>query len=235
MANPRLFRCIDKAVQDYSMIAENDRILLAASGGKDSTALADYLAFRKRRTDFTVTALHISTELENSKQAELEALFQNWGIEFIVKKISVLSRLKSGQKMNCWWCSTQRRTELLNFAIENGFNKIAFGHHLDDILETALMNVFTKERLVGMPPVLRLDKFPITIIRPLAMADIPMIKAHVRAAGYASSTCTCQYQSNSHRKIARSRLEALTGGSYCLKLKLFNALKKENIVLDYLH
>ena len=228
MANPKLFRVIDKAVKDYSMIEVGDKILLAASGGKDSTALAEYLSFRKTRTDFSVTALHISTELENAQLTNLETLFQNWQIDFIVKHISVLGRLKSGQKMNCWWCSTQRRLELLNFALEFGYNKIAFGHHLDDILETVLMNVFTKGRLVGMPPILQFDKFPIKIIRPLALADIPTIQSHV-------TTCTCEYQSNSHRKIARERLQNLTGGNYELKLKLFNALKKDNIVIDYLN
>ncbi len=235
MANPKLFRTIDRAVKDYTMIETGDKILLAASGGKDSTALADYLAFRKTRTDFSVTALHISTELENAPLAELKKLFHDWNIELVIKRIGVLARLKPGQKMSCWWCSTQRRVELLNFALEHGYNKIAFGHHLDDILETALMNIFTKEKLVGMPPVLPFDKFPITVIRPLALADIPMIKAHVESRGYASATCTCDYQSNSHRKVARTRLQNLTGGSYELKLKLFNALKKENIVLDYLH
>jgi PP-loop domain protein len=235
MANPKLFRVIDKAVKDYSMIEVGDKVLLAASGGKDSTALAEYLSFRKTHTDFSVTALHISTELENAQLTNLETLFKNWQIDFIVKHISVLGRLKSGQKMNCWWCSTQRRLELLNFALEFGYNKIAFGHHLDDILETVLMNVFTKGRLVGMPPILQFDKFPIKIIRPLALADIPMIQSHVTTRGYASTTCTCEYQSNSHRKVARERLQNLTGGNYELKLKLFNALKKDNIVIDYLN
>lgn len=235
MANPKLFRVVDKAVKDYSMIEENDKILLAASGGKDSTALAEYLAFRRRRSNFFVLALHISTELENAKLKELEELFSNWDIELRIKKIGVLSRLKKGQKMNCWWCSTQRRSELISFAIENGFNKIAFGHHLDDILETALMNIFTKGKLVSMPPKLQLEKFPLTIIRPLALADLPMIKQHVQNASYASTTCTCQYQSKSHRKIAREQLERLTLGKYELKLKLFNAFKKENIMPEYLH
>lgn len=235
MANPKLFRVIDKALQDYRMISDGDKILLAASGGKDSTALAEYLAYRQRRTRFSVCALHISTELENAKLDDLQKLFNGWGIELRIKKIAVLSRLKADQKMNCWWCSSQRRNELLNFALENGYNKIAFGHHLDDILETALMNIFTKAKLVGMPPVLQLDKFPVTIIRPLALADVAMIRQHVLQAGYASSTCTCAYQSNSHRKTARKQLEKLTDGNYALKVKLFTALKKENIILEYLH
>ena len=235
MANPKLFRAIDKAVKDYAMISDGDRILLAASGGKDSTALADYLSFRKKRTDFFIQAMHISTEMENAQLDAIETLFCRWKIPLYTLKISIKNRLKQGQKMNCYWCSTQRRTELIKYALDNGFTKIAFGHHLDDILETALMNIFTKERLVGMPPILKLEKFPITIIRPLALTDIATIKQHVHERSYASYTCTCPYQSNSHRKLARTRLEALTGGSYVLKIKLFNALKQQNIVSDYLH
>lgn len=235
MANPALFRAIDKAVKDYNMLEEGDSVLLAASGGKDSTALAQYLSFRRQRTRFSVQALHISTELENANLEALETLFKSWEIPLTIKKISVLARLKPNQKMNCWWCSTQRRCELLQYALDNGCNKIAFGHHLDDILETVLMNIFTKEKLVGMPPVLKFTKFPITIIRPLALADVKMIRRHAERENYLSYTCTCQYQSNSHRKIARQRLEQLTGGRYDLKLKLFNSLKPENIILDYLH
>lgn len=235
MANPKLFRLADKAVLEYSMIETNDKILLAASGGKDSTALAEYLAFRKKRTTFSVEALHISTELENADLTILKKLYEKFCIKLEIKEIKILERLKAGKKMNCWWCSSQRRAELLKYALEGGFNKIAFGHHIDDILETALMNIFTKARLFSMPPVLKLNKFPITIIRPLALADIPTIQNHVTQQGYISSTCTCNYQSNSHRKIARKQLAKLTDNKYALKLKLFTALKKENVILEYLH
>lgn len=232
MANPKLFRTIDRAVKDYTMIETGDKILLAASGGKDSTALADYLAFRKTRTDFSVTALHISTELENAPLAELEKLFHDWNIELVIKRIGVLARLKPGQKMSCWWCSTQRRVELLNFALEHGYNKIAFGHHLDDILETLLMNALQKGELSTMPPRLKYDKYPVTIIRPLCLADERTIIDHAEKSGYKSITCTCTYQDNSARKKARSKLEELTVGSPALKRRLFEALK--NIKQEYL-
>lgn len=235
MSNPKLFRTIDKAVQEYNMIGEDDNILLAASGGKDSTALAEYLSFRKRRSRFYVKALHISTEFENANLEKLKKLFSGWDIELQIQKISVFDRLRADTKMSCWWCSTQRRSELFKFAVENGFNKIAFGHHLDDILETVFMNIFTKGKLSGMPPILKFEKLPITIIRPLAFADLNMIKKHIEKSSYVSFTCTCAYQSQSHRKIARKQLQLATDGKYDLKLKLFNSLKKENINLDYLH
>ena len=230
MANPKLFRTIDKAVSEYNMIEAGDRILIAASGGKDSTALTEYFAARlqRRHPVFEVAALHIATDIGSEFAPELAARFKSWGIDLTVKTISVLERLKTGKKMNCWWCSSQRRLELSKYAQEHGFNKIALGHHLDDILETALMNALTKGELAAMPPVLKFEKFPLTFIRPLCLADIPMIIRHAEMQGYISSTCTCSYQDNSGRKTARSRLDKLTDGNYELKRKLFDALRNIN-------
>ena len=230
MANPKLFRTIDKAVSQYNMIETGDRILIAASGGKDSTALAEYFAMRIKRQHpvFEVAALHIATDIGSIFMPELEQRFMDWGIHLTIKTISVLKRLKAGRKMNCWWCSAQRRLELNRYAQEHGFNKIALGHHLDDILETALMNALTKGELAAMPPVLKFDTFPVTFIRPLCLADIPMIVRHAEMQGYISSTCTCSYQENSGRKSARCRLNKLTDGKYELKRKLFAALGNVN-------
>jgi len=160
MANPKLFRIIDRAVFNYNMIQENDRILLAASGGKDSTALAEYFSMRLKRPvpHFAIHALHIATDIAPSFSNEIIKKFEQWNIPLTIKTVSVLERLKPGKKMNCWWCSAQRRTELNKFAIENGYNKIALGHHLDDILETLLMNSLQKGILATMPPVLKFQK-----------------------------------------------------------------------------
>jgi hypothetical protein len=73
--------------------------------------------------------------------------------------------------MNCYWCSTQRRTELIRYAMERGFNKIALGHHLDDAVETLLMNMLYKGEIGGMLPLLRYRKYPLSIIRPLVLCE----------------------------------------------------------------
>jgi tRNA(Ile)-lysidine synthase TilS/MesJ len=235
MANPKLFRVIDHGVAKYDMIEEGDRILIGASGGKDSTALVEYFGQRMKRPSgpkFEAAALHISTEIGSPLAPEIRERFQEWGIPLHVVQVSVLGRLKEGKTMNCWWCSTQRRTELNEFAMAGGWNKIALGHHMDDILETLLMNALVKGELSTMPPRLKYDKYPVTVIRPLCFADIPMIVRHATEHGYISATCTCDYQDNSGRKSARSKLEALTEGRYDEKRKLFEALG--NIKTDYL-
>ena len=234
MLQPKLFRIIDKAIFEYQMIEDGDKILIGASGGKDSTALVEYFAHRRRqgRERFEFTALHVSTEIAPPFDPGLRQLFASWGVEPVTIPVGVLERLKPGRSMNCWWCSTQRRTELNEYAMANGYNKIALGHHLDDILETLLMNALGKGELSTMPPRLKYEKYPVTIIRPLCFADVATIIAHAQDSGYISATCTCDYQENSGRKDARRRLEALTEGNPAEKRRLFQALR--NIKEEYL-
>ncbi|MBR6155221.1 MAG: tRNA 2-thiocytidine biosynthesis protein TtcA [Treponema sp.] len=235
MSQPKLFSLIDKAVYDYKLIEKGDRILIGASGGKDSTALVEYFANRlKRKTDdFSFTAIHIETDFEGCTMSpRLREQFKTWNVEAVNYFVDVQNRIKEGHKMNCYWCSTQRRNELISYALKNGYNKIALGHHLDDILETLLMNMLFKAKLFTMPPRLDYKKYPLTIIRPLCYADVETIKEHASQAGYISTTCTCMYQDNSGRKDARARLQALTNGDRRAKEKLFESLR--NINTEYL-
>ena len=235
MGQPKIFSIIDKAIYDYNMIEDGDKILIGASGGKDSTALIEYFANRKKRKDsnFTFTAIHIETDFEAcTMNPKLRKQFENWNVELINYFVDVENRVKDGFKMSCYWCSNQRRNELVHFALKNGYNKIALGHHLDDILETVLMNMLTKAELSTMPPRLNYEKYPLSIIRPLCYVDVQTIKEHAAKVGYIATTCTCMYQDNSGRKDARARLEALTNGDRKAKEKMFASLK--NINVEYL-
>ena len=234
MPQPLLFRIIDKAIFEYNLIEENDRILVGASGGKDSTALIEYFAQRKKqnREKFDFTALHIETEIAPPFDEKLAEKFRDWGVDLQIIPVKVLERLKPGRKMNCWWCSTQRRTELNEYAMANGYNKIALGHHMDDILETLLMNALQKGEFSTMPPRLKYDKYPVTIIRPLCFADLETIIEHATEHNYISSTCTCNYQDNSVRKKARKKLESLVEGNSAEKRRLFESLR--HIKTEYL-
>lgn len=234
MGQPFLFDLIDKAVIDYNLIEDGDKILVASSGGKDSTALVHYFAMRSRRpnANFTWDAFHVQTEITPPLPSALVSLFEKWGVKPINQFVQVLGRLKDGNKMNCWWCSTQRRSELLKYAIKNGYTKIALGHHMDDILETLLMNMLHKAKLSAMPARFKYDKYPMKVIRPLCYATEDTIIEHAKQFEYISMTCTCSYQDNSARKEARRLLENLTDGKKKSKEKLFWSLK--NIDARYL-
>lgn len=231
---PKLSSLIDKAVFDYDLIEPGDRILIGASGGKDSTALIEYFAARSKRPDcnFSYKAVHVKSDFASDFPDGIHKLIEQWNATFEIINVNILERVKENQKMSCYWCSTQRRTELLNYALTNGFNKIALGHHMDDILETFLMNMLEKGNLSTMIPKMQYEKWPVTIIRPLAYASENRIIKQAKEAGYYGYTCTCNFQENSSRKEARKRLEILTGGDEKAKERMFKALK--NVQPEYL-
>ena len=224
---PKISSLIDKAIFDYNLIENGDRILLGASGGKDSTLLINYFANRSKRPNknFEYEAVHIQTDFASPFPNEIKELFKDWNVPFHSIYVNTLERVQEGQKMSCYWCSTQRRTELLRYAIDNKFNKIALGHHMDDILETLLMNMLNKGELSAMPPCLKYDNFPITIIRPLCYVSENRIIDYASEKGFKKYTCTCNYQDNSTRKEARCLLEKLTEGDNTKKERLFASLK----------
>lgn len=229
-----VYSFIDKAIYDYNMIEDGDRILVGASGGKDSTVLIEYLANRLKRknANFSFTALYCKSDFASPLPEKILEAFKEWNIDFKIIDVDVLARLKEGHKMSCYWCSSQRRLELNRYAAENGYNKVALGHHLDDILETALMNALHKGVLSTMIPRLKYDKFPVTILRPLCYTPQEMIIEHAKKQGYYGYTCTCNYQENSTRKDARKKIELITDGNTSDKIRLFKALK--NVNLEYL-
>lgn len=234
MEKNRLYSLIDKAVFDYKLIEKGDRILIGASGGKDSTALIEYFSNRLRRpnANFSFTALYIHTDFAPPLPQGIIDSFKEWNVDFRQLQVNTLERVKTGQKMSCYWCSSQRRLELNRYAAENGYNKVCLGHHLDDILETFLMNALHKGVMSTMIPRLKYDKFPVTIIRPLCYTPVEVIIEHAKKNGYFGYTCTCNYQENSGRKDARKKLEILTDGDEKTKMRLMTALK--NVNLEYL-
>ncbi len=228
-------KLVEVALRRYAMIEEGDRILLAVSGGKDSMALACDLGAKRRwwPVGYELQALHVATEFgDPTTPKTLASLLGSWDIPFEAITVSVQGRLKPGRSMNCYWCSTQRRTELIRYAMEHGFNKIALGHHLDDAVETLLMNMLYKGEIGGMLPLLRYRKYPLSIIRPLILCEERQLIEYGRDRGYMSTVCTCGYGSESKRREVRARVALLTGNSGSMKRRLFESTGKIN--LEYL-
>jgi tRNA 2-thiocytidine biosynthesis protein TtcA len=216
-----------KTVLERNLISDGDHILIAVSGGKDSTVLAWALsAIRPAiKVSYELAALHISTDFcACCKKSILAQLLEEWNIPFIDLFVPVIGRLKEGEKMNCYWCSTQRRTELIKYAIKNNFNKIALGHHLDDIIETFFINLCTKGELSTMPISLKYRKFPVSLIRPLAYLEERQIIACADAKNFLKAACTCPYGINSKRRDIRQRIAGFTGSSGAVKRRILKAL-----------
>lgn len=226
---------VHKAIDRYGLIVPGDRVLIAASGGKDSTTLAWALSeIRKRRGgDFEVSALHISSDFcACCKKVALAKLLESWNVPFDDLQVPIIGRLKPGESMNCYWCSSQRRMELIAYARAGNFQKIALGHHLDDILETFFMNMVQQAKLSSMPVKIPYEKYPVTLIRPLAMVEERQIITFSEDAGFRAKACTCPYGKTSQRRTMRAKLATFFDNDSAAKRRVFESLHHVN--LDYL-
>jgi tRNA 2-thiocytidine biosynthesis protein TtcA len=216
-----------KTIMERKLVQEGDKVLIAVSGGKDSSVLAWALSGIKPalKFNYTLGAVHISTDFcACCKKSILIQRLEEWGIPYTDLFVPVIGRLKNGKKMNCYWCSTQRRTELLKYAVENGYNKIALGHHLDDIIETFFMNMCRQGILSAMPILLRYRKYPVSLIRPLALLEEKQIISCADELKILKTACTCPFGQNSERKVMRKQITGLTGGSGAVKRRILSAL-----------
>ncbi|MDR2481815.1 MAG: tRNA 2-thiocytidine biosynthesis TtcA family protein [Spirochaetaceae bacterium] len=220
-------KLVTKASLEHNLIEEGDKILIAVSGGKDSTVLAYALSSVRKaiKAKYELAAIHISSDFCSCcKKLSLKTLLENWDIPFYDIFVPVIARLKPNEKMNCYWCSTQRRGALIDYAMKNNFNKIALGHHLDDIIETFFMNMTSSGRLTGMPVRLTYKKYPVTLIRPLSYLEERQIITCADENGFLKAACTCPYGRNSNRMVIRKRIADFTGGSGSVKRRIYNAL-----------
>nr|WP_281389164.1 tRNA 2-thiocytidine biosynthesis TtcA family protein [Spirochaeta isovalerica] len=210
------------------MIEPGDKIALAVSGGKDSLTMAYFLALKANsdyHINFDIHAVHIRTDFDNSvDKSGFEQFLKDEGIPLTVIDVPVLKRLKPGRKMNCYWCSSQRRMELMKFASQSGCNKIALGHHMDDILETFFMNMAYKGEMSTMLPVLKFDNYDQTLIRPLALVKEKEIIRFAEEKGISRITCTCNFDTQSKRKEMRSVINFMAEKDESIRDNLFKAM-----------
>ncbi len=165
-------RLTGRAIADFDMIQQGDRILVAVSGGKDSYTLLDVLEKLRRRSPvkYTLTAVHIDTGAPGMRSGLVESYLTQNGYESIIEHTQILRialKHNDNQKLLCALCSRLRRGYLYRIASKTGHNKVALGHNMDDVIETLLMNVFFNGQVKAMPAVSVSDNYGVTVIRPL--------------------------------------------------------------------
>lgn len=208
----RISTRFNKGVVKYRLIDDGDKILIGLSGGKDSLALLELLAKRSRilKPKFSVVAVHVSMT-NIPYQADLNYLreySESLGVPFVHYETS-FDPSTDTRKSPCFLCSWNRRKALFTVAKEQGCNKIALGHHMDDILETLLMNLTFQGAFSTMPPKLVMKKFEMTIIRPMCMVHEADLQELAEVRNYRKQVKHCPYETQSNRTDMKGVLKQL--------------------------
>ena len=235
----KIIRLVDekfkRALRDYLLIDDGDHVLIGLSGGKDSLALVELLGKRMKifKPAFKITAVHVT--LDNipyqSDLDYLKAYSESFGIPFVHYRTSY-DESAPGKKPVCFLCSWHRRKALFEAARNLGCNKIALGHHMDDIVETLLLNMFYQGSFGTMPPKLKMRKFDMTIIRPMALLTEKEVIELERIRGFKKQIKNCPHEKDSSRGDAKKLISELEKWNPEVRQSIWAAM--QNIKPEYL-
>ena len=233
MDTRRLLSYVRRAVDDYEMINEGDRICVGISGGKDSLALLAGLAnlryFYPKK--FELVALTVDMGFDGVDFSEIEALCRELNVPYHVKKTEIAQIIFDirKEKNPCSLCAKMRRGVLHSTAKELGCNKIAFGHHFDDVVETFMLNLFHEGRIGCFQPVTYLSRADITLIRPLVYMPEKDVRYFANRENLPVVKSPCPADGHTEREETKKLLDTLERQHKGLRHRIFGAIQRGEV------
>jgi tRNA 2-thiocytidine biosynthesis protein TtcA len=229
-------RLMGKAIHSRDMIRDGDHIMVAVSGGKDSLSLLWLLKERIKRVpiSYRVTAVHVDPGFGADSAGQMEAFFLAHGFEYRVIRsdFGPLAHSPENRENPCFLCSRLRRKKLFSLAADTGCNKIAFGHHKDDVIETLFLNIFYGASISTMKPVQEFFAGKLCVIRPLFMIDVDLIRRYARLMEWPDIQLGCPTSGSSKREDVKAMLHHFYRSNRKIKGNIFHAL--QNVKVEYL-
>ncbi|MHB8907545.1 MAG: ATP-binding protein [Syntrophales bacterium] len=232
-----LKKWLEKAVMDYGMIAEGDRVLVGVSGGMDSMSLLDLLNTPMVTVPpFSLLAVNIDPGFDPGYAGydTLEGHLREGGYDYVMEKseIGPLSHSDYNRKNPCFLCSRLRRKRIFEIAAEKGCNKIAFAHHRDDIIETLLINLFYGREISTMVPNQTIFGGKLQIIRPLAYLREALVKKYGKERGFPVIRNDCPTSRTSRRGYVKGLLDQMEKENPRVRENIWKAMG--HVKTDYL-
>ncbi len=227
----KIQRLFGKACAEYSLLEDGDRVLVAVSGGKDSLELVRLMGRQQRilKPRIEVEATHVVSPFYETDTEYLRRFCEEAGVKLNILRSDPTSNPHKGggnnKKTPCFICSWYRRKAIFQYVAEKGFNKVALGHHQDDILTTLLMNMTFGGSMQTMPPRLRMEHYPLTVIRPLCLVPEHLIAEHARVMGFERQRKPCPHERVTRRKAMNDIFHALERMNPEARYSLWSSMK----------
>ncbi len=227
-----LKRLSGKAIHDRQMILDGDHIMVAVSGGKDSMALLWVLEDRIKRVpiQYRITAVHVDPGFGADSAETMEDYFSKHDFQYRIIRSNIGPKAHGPENREnpCFLCSRLRRKLMFEKAAEIGCNRIAFGHHKDDLIETFFLNLFYGASISTMLPVQELFKGRLTVIRPFYLVDENLLRRFAESMDWPEISLGCPTAGSSKRQEIKEMLRALYRSNRKIKGNIFHALKNVN-------
>ena len=229
----RIIGLTRRAIDDFDMIDDGDKIAIGLSGGKDSITLLHALYYLQKfyPKKFEIMAITIHPGSKTFKTDKLEEMCKNLGVEYVVYMSNIAEVVFDirKEKAPCSLCANMRRGMLNSIAIEHGCNKIALGHHADDVMETLLMSLFLNGKIHTFSPVTYLSRSDVKVIRPFIYVDEKMTRITAKHNNYPVVGKCCPLDGFTKREYMKDMIKDLKKDIPKVRENIMGAIRRSDI------